>query len=183
MCKGRCVFHGSSSNVVPFFSTYGYECEPYDNPADYALDVLIDTSLKPDTLARLADRYATQFTEEFDPVRVNKQPEKERQIQIYKPNKFRSFFNELLLVSQRTLRNAKRNPSLSVAQVGVSIVMGVLLGLLYFDMEKTIETGVQNRRGAFFFIVISQIFINVTAIDPLLKERVLFIHVSRFSVL
>jgi ATP-binding cassette subfamily G (WHITE) protein 2 len=37
---------------------------------------------------------------------------------------------------------------------------------------------VQNRLGAIFFIVISQIFSNVTALEPFLKERVLFIHVS-----
>ncbi|CAF2995963.1 unnamed protein product, partial [Rotaria sp. Silwood2] len=42
MCKGRCVYHGSPNDVVSYFGTHGYQCEQYDNPADYALDVLID---------------------------------------------------------------------------------------------------------------------------------------------
>ncbi|CAF4412944.1 unnamed protein product, partial [Rotaria sp. Silwood2] len=42
MCKGRCVYQGSAKDVVPYFAKQGYQCEPYENPADYALDVLID---------------------------------------------------------------------------------------------------------------------------------------------
>jgi ATP-binding cassette subfamily G (WHITE) protein 2 len=49
---------------------------------------------------------------------------------------------------------------------------------MFYDLKKTYDPGVQNRLGAIFFIVISQIFSNVTALEPFLKERVLFIHVS-----
>ena len=39
MCRGRCLYHGSAKDIVPYFSSYGYYCEPYDNPADFTLDV------------------------------------------------------------------------------------------------------------------------------------------------
>jgi hypothetical protein len=56
--------------------------------------------------------------------------------------------------------------------------MGLLVGLVFNDMEPIVDPGVQNRLGAIFFTVVSQIFSTVTALEPLLKERVLFIHVS-----
>ena len=57
MCKGQCVYRSTSANVVPYFSALGYQCEPYDNPADFALDILIDASRTPNILIRLSDAY------------------------------------------------------------------------------------------------------------------------------
>jgi ATP-binding cassette subfamily G (WHITE) protein 2 len=76
------------------------------------------------------------------------------------------------------LRNVVRNPSLAFSQILASIIVGLLVGLLFYDLKKTTDPGVQNRLGAIFFIVISQIFSNMTALEALLKERVLFVHVN-----
>jgi hypothetical protein len=96
----------------------------------------------------------------------------------YKVEAARSFKAEIFYLSQRTLRNVVRNPALAFSQIIVSIIIGLLVGLMFYDLKKTYDPGVQNRLGAIFFIVISQIFSNVTALEPFLKERVLFIHVS-----
>ncbi|CAF0809871.1 unnamed protein product [Adineta ricciae] len=60
---------------------------------------------------------------------------------------------ELYYISKRTLQNAVRK-----------------------DIELTDNPGIPNRLGAIFFIIVSQIFSTATALEPLLKERVLFIH-------
>ncbi|CAF1318262.1 unnamed protein product [Rotaria sordida] len=108
MCNGRCVYHGSPKSVIPYFEKYEYQCDPYENPADYISDVLIDIA------ARL-------------------------------------MVAEIFYLSQRTLRNAVRNPALALSQTVASIVIGLLVGLLFFDLKKTIEPGVQNRLGAILF--------------------------------
>ncbi len=90
----------------------------------------------------------------------------------------RSFRREFYHISKRTLINSFRNPALFMTQIFVTIMMGVLTGLVFFDMKKTIDVAIPNRLGAIFFIVVSQVFSTVTALEPLLKERVLFIHVS-----
>ncbi|CAF1357600.1 unnamed protein product [Rotaria sordida] len=46
MCNGRCVYHGSPKSVIPYFEKYGYHCDPYENPADYISDVLIDIATR-----------------------------------------------------------------------------------------------------------------------------------------
>ena len=184
MCKGRCVYHDSAANVVPFFATHGYECEQYDNPADYALDVLIDVSRKSDTLTRLNNMYNSTHTNALVCTHLEKKLSDNENIEQerrkYKIEAARSVGAEIFYLSQRTFRNTVRNPALALSQTIVSIVIGLLAGLLFYDLKKTIEPGVQNRLGAIFFIVMSQTFSNMTAIEPLIGESVLFIHVGFF---
>lgn len=181
MCKGRCVYHDSAKNVVPFFATHGYQCETYDNPADYALDVLIDVSRNPEKLARLNNIYnsthviALTLSQSQRNLLNNENIEQERQK--YKVEAARSVGSEIFYLAQRTFRNSIRNPALALSQTLVSIAIGLLVGLLFYDLKKTIEPGVQNRLGAIFFIVMSQTFSNMTAIETLISESVLFIHV------
>jgi ATP-binding cassette subfamily G (WHITE) protein 2 len=186
ICKGQCVYHGSTKDVVPYFSKHAYQYELHDNPADYALDVLIDVGRKPNMLTALNNIYNTTHSESLTLLHqlgISTNNESlELQRRKYKIEAARSFKAEIFYLSQRTLRNAVRNPALALAQVVVSILIGLLVGLLFYDLKKTTDPGVQNRLGAIFFIVISQIFSNVTALEPFLQERALFIHVSFSSM-
>ncbi|CAF3699138.1 unnamed protein product [Adineta steineri] len=179
MCKGKNVYHGSASAMLPFFSDRGYQCELHDNPADFALDILIDASRNPDDLRKLNQAYRQspmwsnvnslsqreKGDDQFEKLRRKQQGAAARSLGV-----------EIYYVSQRTLKNAIRNPALFLSQIVVAIILGLLIGLVFHDMKKTIDPGVQNRLGAIFFIIISQIFSTITALEPLLKERALFIH-------
>ncbi|CAF4166636.1 unnamed protein product [Rotaria magnacalcarata] len=149
MCQGRCLYHGSTKDVVPFFSSYDYQCEPYDNPADFALDALIAIGQKPDTMRKLNNIYNTTWENRLsvlpqggDSANAENLGYKRRQ---YPVKKLRSLAVEIIYLSQRTLRNTIRNPSLALSQVGVSIILGLLVGLLFYDLKRTTEPGVQNR--------------------------------------
>jgi len=182
MCKGRCVYHDSAKGVVPYFSEHGYQYEPHDNPADYALDVLIDVSRQADTLTRLNNIYNITHADSLALLHkqgtLTNNENLESEWRKYKIEAARSCKEEIFYLSQRTLRNVIRNPSLAFSQTLASIIVGLLVGLLFYDLKQTTDPGVQNRLGAIFFIVVSQIFSNVTALEALLKERALFIHVN-----
>ena len=44
------------------------------------------------------------------------------------------------------------------------------------NTDYTWENGVKNRLGAIFFIVSNEVFLNLSALELFMKERVLFIH-------
>jgi ATP-binding cassette subfamily G (WHITE) protein 2 len=175
------MYQGSANAVVDYFSSHAYRCDEHENPADFALDVLIDASKTPASFQILAGAYvrspmyiriATFIADlNSDENEIYNSDDKRPDV------KNRSWIIETLYVAQRTLRNAVRNPQLALSQTVVAIVIGILVGLVFFNIKLTIDTGVQNRLGAIFFIIVSQIFSTVTALEPLLKERVLFIHV------
>jgi ATP-binding cassette subfamily G (WHITE) protein 2 len=181
MCKGKTMYQGPIDGVVPYFTNLGHHCELQENPADFALDILIEANRKPEELTKLHQVYLespmhanmTAISERHTSVGSIEIRRRRRQEAIS-----RSPVTEFVYVSQRTLRNVLRNPSLFLSQILVAIVLGLLVGLVFYDMEPTTDPGVQNRLGAVFFIVITQIFSTLTAVEPLIKERVLFIHVS-----
>jgi ATP-binding cassette subfamily G (WHITE) protein 2 len=185
MCKGKSVYQGPALVMLPYFNAQGYQCEFHDNPADFALDILIDVSRKPENLEKLYQAYVKS------PLHTNINSVSRKQLHDDNLEKTRrkqqgaaarSLGIEIYYVSQRTIKNAIRNPALFVSQIVVAIILGLLVGLVFYNMENTIDPGIQNRLGAIFFIVINQIFSTVTALEPLLKERVLFIHVSFESI-
>jgi len=184
MCQGQCTYHGPIKDVVSYFSTYGYQCEEHENPTDFVLDILIDASRTPDMLLRLHDTYKQsamyadiEESAEHETSLKNIENADRRQGNI-EVEAAQSFQAEIFYVSQRTLRIALRNPAMALAQIVVSTMIGLLVGLVYYDLKKTTDPGVQNLLGAIFFIVVNQIFSTMTAIEPLIEERILFLHVS-----
>jgi hypothetical protein len=181
MCKGKSVYHGSALAMLDYFNAQGYVCELHDNPADFVLDVVIDVSGKPKDLQKLNQAYMESEMH----ANINSLSRKQLRDDNLERSRWkqqraaaRSLRTELYYVSQRTLKNAMRNPAVFLSQILVAIIAGLLTGLVFNDMKKTIEPGIQNYLGAFFFIVSSQILFSIPALEPFLKDRVLFIHVS-----
>jgi ATP-binding cassette subfamily G (WHITE) protein 2 len=184
MCKGNIVYHGPSEEVLPYFTEQGYQCDLHDNPADFVLDVLIDASQNKDNLERLRQNYTQSSMYAKIIADINQQPDEDDHQRLISEKKVvikRSFCREIYYISMRTLKNAVRNPALIMSQTLIAIIMGLLVGFVFYDMKETIDPGVSNRLGAIFFIVVSQIFSTVTALEPLLEERILFIHVSLYK--
>lgn len=181
LCKGITVYQGTATEVVPYFGRQGYQCEMYDNPADFALDSLIDAGRKTGELERLDQAYRSSpmHANVVNMIRektYNDQSEKQRRQE--KGAAARSLGVEIFYVAQRTLRNSIRNPQLFLAQNMIAITMGLLVGLVFFDLKRTTTPGIQDRLGTLFFIVMNQIFSSLSSLEPLLQERILFIHVS-----
>ena len=179
MSDGKSIYHGSAEAMMPHFNAQGYHCDLHDNPADFVLDLLVDAGHHPDTLKKLHQAYEKSSTAK---VSLSKPSCVDADIPHYRRQQqgaaARSFPTEVFYVAQRTLRNALRNPALFLCQIVVALTMGLLIGAVFYDLKTTTDPGVQNRLGAISFMVVSQIFSTVTALDPLLKERSLFIHVS-----
>ena len=88
----------------------------------------------------------------------------------------KSRLNDMFYLSQRAFRNAFRDPSLAILQTMISIFLALVVGLIYLNLDRTDDPGVQNRSGAIFFIVTNQVFSNLSALELFIKERILFIH-------
>lgn len=63
-------------------------------------------------------------------------------------------------------------------QIFIALFMGVIVGVIYLQLDLSYPAGVQNRIGALFFIIQNQIFSNMSAVELFIKERVVFVHES-----
>uniref|UniRef100_A0A8C2EQ14 ATP-binding cassette, sub-family G (WHITE), member 2c n=1 Tax=Cyprinus carpio TaxID=7962 RepID=A0A8C2EQ14_CYPCA len=194
MNKGEIIYAGSANKAITYFEDLGYKCEPFNNPADFFLDVTNGTILPQIHNNKSGAEYFSEEMEENEnPLAViyRQSPYflsvKDRLNQISdgldpevtkgdRVSYATPFYYQLMLVSGRTVRNILRNPQTSYAQLFLNIFFGILVGLIYYQIPHTLPEALQNRTGAFFFLVINMVFGNLSAVELFISERVLFIH-------
>ncbi|VDL89874.1 unnamed protein product [Schistocephalus solidus] len=86
------------------------------------------------------------------------------------------FSRQMRVICWRTFLNLIRDPQASIVQTLVYLFFAVSMGVVYFGLDRSLETGLQNRAGLFFFATLQVVFVNIGAIELFLKERAIFIH-------
>ena len=86
-----------------------------------------------------------------------------------------SFLRQFAIVSVRTVRTIVRDPRGIVGQFLITILMSLLIGVVYFDLDRG-PAGLQNRVGVMFFLLVNMVFGNLNAISVFLEERQIFRH-------
>ncbi|VDN13577.1 unnamed protein product [Dibothriocephalus latus] len=86
------------------------------------------------------------------------------------------FGRQMKIICWRTVLNLIRDPQASIVQTLVYLFFAVSMGVVYFGLDRSLETGLQNRAGLFFFAALQVVFVNIGAIELFLKERAIFIH-------
>uniref|UniRef100_A0A673WXK3 Broad substrate specificity ATP-binding cassette transporter ABCG2 n=1 Tax=Salmo trutta TaxID=8032 RepID=A0A673WXK3_SALTR len=189
LVSGKQVYHGSYRC---------YACEAHNNPADFFLDVI-----NGDSTATAMNKIQGEDID-FEELSGSRQTIEERLVEEYRNcSYFRdtqveleritqgkqyttkptsrsitynsSFFTQLHWVLGRTLRNLALNPQTSVAQLGVTIFLALIVGAIFFGVKDD-QSGIQNRIGALFFITTNQCFSTLSAAELFITERKLFVH-------
>lgn len=88
------------------------------------------------------------------------------------------FLTQLRYVAKRTVLNIIRNPQTSVLQLVIILFFALIVGVIYLQLNDNIDSAIQNRVGAFFFIIMNQVFGNLSAVELFIKERSIFVHES-----
>lgn len=87
-----------------------------------------------------------------------------------------SVAKQFAVVSSRTWHNMIRNRHALLTQMCSALILGLIVGSIYFRVGISCASGIDNRIGAFFFIVMNYVFGNMSAVDIFIKERAIFIH-------
>uniref|UniRef100_A0A8D0FWI7 Broad substrate specificity ATP-binding cassette transporter ABCG2 n=1 Tax=Strix occidentalis caurina TaxID=311401 RepID=A0A8D0FWI7_STROC len=199
LAAGRVLYHGPAQHAIEYFQSIGYECEPYNNPADFFLDIIngdstavavsktdeTNTGMKPraaqnnrNMYFKLAEKYSNSAYYQETKAALenislgNKKKTKAAFRQITYAN---SFLHQLKWVSKRTFKNLVGNPQASIAQLCVSAFLGLVVGAIFFGLKED-SAGLQNRVGAMFFLTTNQCFSSISAIELFVVEKKIFIH-------
>ncbi|NWW60298.1 ABCG2 protein, partial [Ifrita kowaldi] len=201
LASGKVLYHGPAKQALEYFSSIGYECEPFNNPADFFLDVIngdstavaaskedhrpVDTgkvaedNVDSSVVDVLHQKYLSsslyQSTKEalgkVERGRGSKQRLSKQEHEITYAN---GFLTQLYWVSKRSLKNLIRNPQASIAQIAVTIILALVVGAIFFGV-KLDRSGIQNRVGSLFFVTTNQCFSSVSAIELFIRDKKLFV--------
>ncbi|KAL7750097.1 hypothetical protein RI367_004612 [Sorochytrium milnesiophthora] len=86
-----------------------------------------------------------------------------------------SFLTQVGVLSGRAHKCLWRNPKLLLGHNVIAILLGVIVGLLYFQSPNTLA-GLQNRFGSVFFIEALIGFSSLSALGTFVGERLLFVR-------
>ncbi|XP_050183290.1 broad substrate specificity ATP-binding cassette transporter ABCG2 [Myiozetetes cayanensis] len=200
LAAGRVLYHGPAQHAIGYFQSIGYQCEPYNNPADFFLDVINgdSTAVAMNKIDEINKAESTEERIEYDKTLAEQLAEKYSSSTYYQETKaqlenislgnkkktksvFRqityanSFLHQLKWVSRRTFKNLIGNPQASIAQVCVTAFLGLVVGALFFGLKED-TAGLQNRVGAMFFLTTNQCFSSISAIELFVVEKKIFIH-------
>ncbi|KAM9295876.1 broad substrate specificity ATP-binding cassette transporter ABCG2 isoform 3-T3 [Morus bassanus] len=169
LAAGRVLYHGPAHHAIEYFQSIGYECEPYNNPADFFLDIINGDSTAV-AMSKTNETNTAERTEEcteYDKTLAEKLAEKYSNSASYQETKailenislgnkkktkavFRqityanSFLHQLKWVSKRTFKNLVGNPQASIAQLCVTAFLGLVVGAIFFGLKED-SAGLQNR--------------------------------------
>ncbi|XP_019958192.2 broad substrate specificity ATP-binding cassette transporter ABCG2b isoform X1 [Paralichthys olivaceus] len=186
MHKGEVVYAGASDQALDYFTDLGYQIESFNNPADFFMDVTngeavctLQSLTAGDCKNPLAGKYRQSqlyqtVIEELDHINQSTGDRDKGQDEV--PTYATSFLYQMRVVCGRTVMNSLRNPQTSYAQLALNIFFAILVGLIYYQMPLTLPEGLQNRSGAFFFLIINMVFGNLSAVELFINERAIFIH-------
>ncbi|XP_038174361.1 broad substrate specificity ATP-binding cassette transporter ABCG2 [Arvicola amphibius] len=200
LASGKLMFHGPAQGALEYFASAGYQCEPYNNPADFFLDVINGDSSavvlnreeepqrenkteepsrreKP-IIENLAEFYANSSIYRETKAELDRLPrsQKKKGILAFKETTYTtSFCHQLRWIARRSFKNLLGNPQASVAQLIVTTVLALIIGAIYFDLKND-SSGIQNRAGVLFFLTTNQCFTSVSAVELFVVEKKLFIH-------
>ncbi|CAL8271849.1 unnamed protein product [Gadus morhua 'NCC'] len=185
MHKGDVVYAGKADKALEYFSLLGYQIKAFNNPADFFLDIIngeAESTLElPATDGNnpllVQFRKSPQCQQEFEEVeQVCRAFEGGLKTKGEKVDYVTSFFYQMRILSHRAVLNLLRTPQTSYAQWALTVFFALLVGLIYYQIPLTLPEGLQNRSGAFFFLVINVVFSNLGAVELFIKERSVFIH-------
>ncbi|XP_035292609.1 broad substrate specificity ATP-binding cassette transporter ABCG2 isoform X2 [Cricetulus griseus] len=196
LASGKLMFHGPAQEALEYFASAGYHCEPYNNPADFFLDVINGDSSavilnkeeeeqgepskreKP-IIECLAEFYAKSSIYRKTKTELDQLPVDQKKKGIsstFKESTYvTSFCHQLRWIAKRSFKNLLGNPQASIAQIIVTIILSLVIGAIYFDLKHD-RAGIQNRAGVLFFLTTNQCFSSVSAVELFVVEKKLFIH-------
>ena len=162
LSEGKLVYTGHVSEALQQFSKCGFTCPPRTNPSDFFLDTMtIDFRSEElrlrslDRMKLLQDTWETEHAETAKSVSIVPATAAHKETKYWN----NSFIFESYLLLQRSFKDMLRDPAVIGSTFGQSIVNMLLLGFVFFKSDDTATTaGIQNRFGAFFFIVVNMSF-------------------------
>ncbi|XP_066240714.1 broad substrate specificity ATP-binding cassette transporter ABCG2 isoform X2 [Saccopteryx leptura] len=200
LASGRLMFHGPAHEALGYFASAGYRCEPYNNPADFFLDVINgnssavvlnreveegeakETEEPSKTDKRFIDKLAEFYVNSTFCREIKTELDQLSEVQKKKRSEgFKeityatSFCHQVRWISRRSFKNLLGNPQASVAQIMVTLFLGLVIGAIFYDLKND-PTGIQNRAGVLFFLTTNQCFSSVSSVELFVVEKKLFMH-------
>ena len=194
LAEGRVVFFGTVEEAIEHFARLGFACPPFENPADFFLDLLTvqsnseenvrDPEIEAASRARIqyliaacpAINISSQNTPPplIDQSQIDREEGRGRERKKY----VRPASTQFWLLLKRNFRIIARQWQQQCLDIAAILVVGLLISFVFFQLPLTF-VGARSRLGLLFLIIVHVIFFVVAGLravfamdrQVILKER------------
>lgn len=135
MSRGCILYQGPVATMTDYFATHGFRCPTDYNPSDYVMYVL--QTITQDQL----DTLAGAWTRRMKTVREAIVTKRQDKILHLKPLRRGPVLTQLAGLFKRELLRTVRDPSVLMVRFGITIMLGLLVGFLFFRVGQTVGPG------------------------------------------
>lgn len=156
MVAGRLVYQGPASQSVDYFKQIGFACPEFSNPPDYFMSIMHhESKVNLANYPKYFQAYDTYLAPNVNQA-INaseRGPWRPRLIQT-------SFCTNLGALMKRDQINIRRNPMLLLSRVGQTIILGLIIGAIFWKLGQDYSTEGQlksfiSKNGGLFFLAVS----------------------------
>ncbi|KAE9316777.1 hypothetical protein PF008_g18917 [Phytophthora fragariae] len=155
LAGGAAVYHGKVREAVPYFASLGYPCPQYMSPVDYFIRQVSVGDAGQATLFKEA--WSTRYSELCLADNGDEQ-EDEQSAGVHRRRV--GCCGQLSLLFQRHVLRLARYRAVFGWHALWMIVLGVIFGLIFLQLDLDEQQDIQNWAGAFFFLVVLQMLVN-----------------------
>ncbi|KAF9358116.1 hypothetical protein BGX34_009051 [Mortierella sp. NVP85] len=197
LSQGKVVYFGKAQAATTYFEGLGHECPVGWNVADYFLDLVTlhqeadsdsgESSSREDFAKKYADYLAsnpnahlTQLLKEHQ--NISEKAERDALLNQFKKEYSTQYatttFTQTLLLTQRSMTNLARHPTIFQASAVIHIIFALVVGSLFSGLKERPEMGVVsfNKSIALFFITSFLATMTFAAMPQFIIERSLFLR-------
>ncbi|KAI1316673.1 ATP-binding cassette sub- G member 2 [Mortierella claussenii] len=200
LSKGKVVYFGKSQTAAAYFESLGHECPVGWNVADYFLDLITlhqdngtnddgeaSTSTTEDFAQKYSDYLAHNPEAQLTQLLREQQSSSEKVERDALLNQFKRAYTtefatttltQTMLLTQRSLINLARHPTIFQASVVIHIIFALVVGSLFSGLKDRPEMGATsfNKSISLFFITSFLATMTFAAMPQFIIERSLFIR-------
>eukprot|EP01012_Entosiphon_sulcatum_P063485 TRINITY_DN90_c0_g1_i1.p1 TRINITY_DN90_c0_g1~~TRINITY_DN90_c0_g1_i1.p1 ORF type:complete len:634 (-),score=168.02 TRINITY_DN90_c0_g1_i1:856-2757(-) len=168
---GEIVYHGVAADVLVFLERAGFPCPAYCNPADHALDTVVNHG--PELLQWIREN-VNDVDEGADQAGIQIHGGEPEPLEIdwtHLP-----WHRQWLVLARRAFKEYFRNRVMILTQIIQAVIMGVLIGTAFLKIG-TSQSSTVRRQPVLFFCVINQgVFGALQVINSFPSERQLVLR-------
>ncbi|TDG46545.1 hypothetical protein AWZ03_006983 [Drosophila navojoa] len=159
LAHGEVLFAGAQHEMLESFQAAGFSCPQYYNPADFVLEVGSESSAQRCETLITQNKSKYDSLQSFDSVPADEQTaflelsESSSVHQVLRPKEQVGFWYQLRILMHRHLRAMSRDTIAVQMRVIMHIVIGLLLGVVYWQIGNDANKVISNVSCMFFIIL------------------------------
>ena len=173
---GHVIYVGAAPGILTYLTTMCPDAAVPENPADMMLDV-VASELRDHLVETFEQSTERRELDASIQAALDENASGLGSKELFK-KQIAPVLSQLRLLSMRSLRSSVRNPLLLTLHVGIAAVCAVGIGITFYDVPQydSSTTGVQDRLGIMFFILMYLSLLSLSSIPIWREDQEIFIH-------